>query len=134
MHFKQYCLGCLAHASYLIADEESRIAANSTISSLSEKMATLTDQMRTEQTLMMKLAENQLELRPILARLSQSMEKTGLGLEDDAVRTNIRNIDIHIARLLEELATGRTEMISELRSEIRVLSRTMAAIAEKTAR
>ena len=27
MHFKQYYLGCLAHASYLIADEESRIAA-----------------------------------------------------------------------------------------------------------
>ena len=27
MHFKQYYLGCLAHASYLIADEESRTAA-----------------------------------------------------------------------------------------------------------
>ena len=27
MHFKQYYLGCLAHASYLIADKESRTAA-----------------------------------------------------------------------------------------------------------
>ena len=44
------------------------------------------------------------------------------------------NIDIHLARLLEETATGRSEMIDELRSEIRVLSRTLAAIAEKAGR
>ena len=51
---------------------------------------------------------------------------------DDAMAHNIRNIDIQMARLLEELATGRGEVVSELRSEIRVLSRTMAAIAERS--
>ena len=39
-----------------------------------------------------------------------------------------------MARLLEEMATGRAEMVSELRSELRVLARTLAAIAEKSAR
>jgi hypothetical protein len=50
---------------------------------------------------------------------------------EDAMMANIRNIDHQMARLIEELATGRGEIVSELRSEIRVLSRTMAAIAER---
>ena len=44
---------------------------------------------------------------------------------------SIRSIDTQISRLIEELGTGRNELVSELRSEIRVLSRTMAAIAER---
>ena len=50
----------------------------------------------------------------------------------EVICDDIRNIDIQMARLIEELATGRGEVVSELRSEIRVLSRTMAAIAERS--
>ncbi len=110
--------------------EESRNSANASIASLTEKLVTMTDQMRTEQTLMMKLAENQLEIKPLLARLAESSMKPS-SLSDDATMANIRNIDLQMARLLEELATGRNELVSELRSEIRVLSRTLAAIAER---
>lgn len=110
--------------------EEGRQSATSNISALTEKMTTLTDQMKTEQSLMMKLAETQLEIKPLLASLA---EKTGHQATpiDEAVVNNIRNIDIQMARLIEELATGRGEVVAELRSEIRVLSRTMAAIAER---
>ena len=111
--------------------EESRISANTGITSLTEKLTTLTDQMRTEQTLMIKLAESQLEMKPILARLA---EGSGGGLADDDVRGHVRNIDVHLSRLHEELATGRSETVQELRSEIRVLARTIAAVAEKTGR
>jgi hypothetical protein len=34
-----------------------------------------------------------------------------------------------MARLIEELATGRAELVEELRTEIRVLSRTLAAMS-----
>ena len=112
--------------------EESRITANTNITALTENLGTLTDQMRTEQSLMMKLAESQIEIRPILAKLAETAGRGG-GF-DEAVRGNIRSIDVHMSRLLEELASGRAEMVSELRSEIRVLSRTMAAIAEQSAR
>jgi hypothetical protein len=114
--------------------EEARISANKGISSLSDKLGTLTDQMRTEQSLMMKLAETQLEIKPILARLADGAGMGGGSGVDETMRGNIRNIDVQMARLLEEMATGRTEMVSELRSEIRVLSRTLAAIAEKAGR
>jgi len=36
--------------------------------------------------------------------------------------------------LLEDTANGRTELVQEVRTEIRVLSRTLAAIAEKAGR
>jgi hypothetical protein len=108
--------------------EESRNASNASIVSLTEKLSTLTDQMRTEQSLMVRLAENQIELRPILARLAEGTR--GLG-DDDGIRSHIRNIDVHMARLLEEMSTGRAEMIDELRTAIRVLSRTLAAVAER---
>ena len=112
--------------------EESRITANANITTLAEKLSMLTDQMRTEQSLMMKLAESQLELKPILARLADAQTSSGFG--DDGVRSHVRNIDVHLSRLHEELATGRAETVQELRTEIRVLSRTLAAIAEKAAR
>ena len=116
--------------------EESRIGANSGITDLADRLGTLTDQMKTEQNLMVKLAESQMDLKPILSRLEESLNRPALGSGSgsDEVPAHIRNIDIHLSRLLEETATGRAEMIGELRSEIRVLSRTLAAIAEKAGR
>ena len=52
----------------LARGEEARISANANVNALTERLTTLTDQMRTEQTLMMRLAESQLELKPILSR------------------------------------------------------------------
>ena len=110
--------------------EEGRLNANNNIAALAERVTTLTDQMKTEQSLMVKLAETQLEIKPLLASLTEDAIQRTSPI-DEAVVQNIRNIDIQMARLLEELATGRGELVSELRSEIRVLSRTMAAIAER---
>jgi hypothetical protein len=113
--------------------EEARISANQSIVQLGDKIGTLTDQMRTEQSLMMKLAEIQMEIKPILAKLAEGPARAGIGM-DDQMRTNVRSIDMQMARLLEEISSGRAEMVSELRTEIRVLSRTLAAIAEKARR
>lgn len=117
----------------LARGEESRISANNNINALTERLTTLTDQMRTEQTLMMRLAESQLELKPILGRLADaSAPESGFG--DDGTREHIRNLDTHMTRLVDDMATGRAEIVQELRSEIRVLSRTLAAIAEQSGR
>ncbi len=109
--------------------EESRISANSSVVSLTNKLDTLTDQMRTEQSLMTKLAETQLEIKPLLAKIA---EASAASSSDETMGKSMRSIDTQLARLIEELGTGRSELVSELRSEIRVLSRTMAAIAERS--
>lgn len=105
--------------------EESRISANQSMATLAENLSALTDQMRAEQALMEQLAEGQLELRPVLAKLTETRPGANF---DDNLQQHIRNIDVHLAQLMEQLASGRSEMVQELRTEIRVLSRTIAAI------
>lgn len=108
--------------------EESRVSGNQTLLQLSERLASLTDQMRTERDLMVKLAEGQMELKPILQRIAVATEQ---GSGDSAADNHLRNIDVYVTRLLEETVTGRQQTVDELRSEIKVLTRTIAAIADE---
>jgi hypothetical protein len=113
--------------------EVARSQSDQGLSTLTDRMTTLTDQMRTEQELMVRLAENQSELRPVLQRLAEGASGGGGGM-DEATRGHIRNLDAHMARMLEEAALGRTEIVQELRAEIRLLARTIAALAEEESR
>ena len=110
----------------LTQGESSRSTADARMLDLTEKLATLTDQMRAAQTLMVKLAENQMDLKPILQRLTDLSAQTDGGV-DEATRAHIRNIDVYMTRLLEETVSGRTQLIDGLRSEIKLLARTIAA-------
>ncbi len=112
--------------------EDSRITANQSISQLANKMTLLTDQMRAEQSIMAKVGEGQLEIRHLFAGLTDSLSKQSeLPASSE---TELRRIVSHMESLLTEMVKGRAEIISELRSEIRVLSRTIAAAAERNNR
>lgn len=104
--------------------EESRIAANNNLLSLTERLALLSEQIRTEQTLLVKLAEQHVEMKPVLQRLADG---GGAPVIDEESRGHLRNIEVHLARLGEELAQGRGDSVQEIRSEIRLLARTLAA-------
>ena len=103
--------------------EDSRIAANTNLVALTERLALLSDQIRTEQTLLVKLAEQHVELKPVLQRLADG---GGAPAIDEESRAHLRNIEAHLVRLGEELSQGRGDSIQEIRSEIRLLARTMA--------
>jgi len=109
--------------------EESRITANANIVSLTERLGALTEQMRTEQTLLVRLAEGQMELRPVLQRLADSGSQRSPVQEES--RNHLRNIEVHLARLYEDVSQGRSSAVQEIRSEIRLLARTIAALAEE---
>lgn len=111
----------------LARGEEGRITANQAVIGLTERLGQLTDQMRASQQLLLKVAEGQSELRPVLARLADAQSS---GLLDDATRGHIRNVELYLARMLEEMMQGRTQTTNEIRSEIKLLARTIAAIAE----
>src|ERR1700751_601798 len=108
---------------------ESRIGANATLGSLTDRLGALGEQMKAGQMLMVRLAENQRELRPALTRLADAAE--GSVGQDDALRGHLRNIEAYTARLTEDVAQGRAESVQELRAEIRILARTIAASAEE---
>ena len=102
--------------------ESSRQSSAQSMMSLTEKLATLTDQMRSEQDLMVKLIESQMEVRPILEKLSDALQSNA----DKAMQTHLRNIDVYMAQLVEQTSRGQEQLIQELRSELKLLSRTIA--------
>ncbi len=110
--------------------EDGRLQANQNLTALTDKLSVLADQMRAEQTLMLRLAENQTEMKPVITRLADVLDKGSIGI-DEASRTHIRNLDNHLARLLEDTTQGRAQIIQDVRSEIRLLARTIAALAEE---
>jgi hypothetical protein len=116
----------------LTRGEESRIGANATLVSLTDRLGVLGEQMKAGQVLMVRLAENQLELRPSLTRLAEAVENW-VGHED-VLRSHLRNIEAYVARLAEDVVQGREQSVQDLRGDIRIVARTIAALAEDTRR
>ena len=46
---------------------------------------------------------------------------------DTASRSHLRNLDVVMTRLLEETTSGRDRFTDEIRSEIKLLARTISA-------
>jgi hypothetical protein len=109
----------------LTRGEESRMMVDGHLINVGDKLEILTDHMRTQQSLMRNLAETQVELKPILAQLATGFNDAG-GL-DDASRIHLRNLDVYVTRLVEELKTGREDTTQQIRSEIKLLARLIAA-------
>lgn len=115
----------------LTRGEESRIAVNNNLRQMGEQMATLTDHMRTEQMLMKSMASSQNDLHEYLRKIAEAPGSRGEGI-DDTTKAHIRSMDHQISRLVEEIANGRNEVLNGVRSEIKLLARTIAALAEET--
>ena len=113
----------------LVRSEESRTGANAALTAMTDRLGTLSEHMRAGQVLMVRLAENQMDLKPSLERLATVAENS-LG-QDDVLRTHLRNIEGYMARLAEDVAEGRAQSVQEIRGEIRLLARTIAALAEE---
>ena len=114
--------------SILARGEDSRAQANNAIMNLSERMAAFTDTMRTNQQMMLRIAETQSTLGPALQRLAERKADGGF---DDVMRGHLRNIEIYLQRLLTETEQGRVQSTTELRNDLRLLTRTIAALAEE---
>ena len=105
--------------------EENQRSVQQSLLGLTERLTTLGDQIATEQAILGRLISNQDDIRPVLTRLA---EGSGNAI-DDSTRNHIRNMDVYLARILDETVQGRTQTIHELRSEIKMLARTIAATA-----
>ena len=113
----------------LARGEDDRREASQAILALTERLGALSDTMRASQQLMLRMAENQQSLIPALQRLGERRDGG-----DDVARAHLRNIEMYLQRLISESDQGRVQSTAELRSEIKVLTRTIAALAEGEAR
>ena len=110
----------------LARGEDSRIDANQHIVQLTENLGSLSEAMRAQQDLLLKLAQGQSDLRPLLSALAEAQTTSN----NSQTAVALRNIDAHLARLLSDQTTGREEAVQEVRNEIRLLARTIAALAQ----
>jgi len=108
----------------LTRSEENRTDYSRNIFDLMQRISALTDQMATEQNLMLKLAESQSALQPILAKLADG------GDQEKASVVHMRNIEGYLSRMHEDMRSGRIDTVQDIRSEIRLLARTIAALAD----
>lgn len=104
--------------------EEGRLSANQALLTLTDRLSVLSDQMRAEQGLIVRLAEAQMEIKPLMQRMVDTNERAAAGL------MHLKNLDVYVMRLLEETTAGRKELIEEFRSEVKLLARTVATAIE----
>jgi len=109
--------------------EDERANVGRSMENMAAQLASLSDHLKAEHSVMVNLAETQTSLRPVLTRLAES-DMQGGGM-DENTRNHIRNVDMRLERLSEELKSGRDQAVEELRSEIRLLTRTIAALADE---
>jgi len=94
--------------------EENRSAINTSLAQLAEKLGQLSDHMRAERSALQNLLERPRE-------------------SEDMSRQHLASIDVQVGRLLKEAEAGREQLSRDLRSEIKLLSRTIGGmtLAEK---
>jgi hypothetical protein len=105
----------------LTRTEDGRHAHNQTMATLADRIGGLTDLLRTNQQLMLRVAETQAQLAPALKRLTDPA-----GIEQSGSH-ELKAIERLLQRLISETETGRSQSTAELRNELRVLTRTVAA-------
>lgn len=107
--------------------EDSRGHANQAVMALTDHISMLAETMRTNQQLMLRIAEAQSAIAPALQRLNDYRQNPGF---DDAARAHLRNIEMYLQRLLADAEQGRAQSTAELRNDLRILTRTVAALAD----
>ena len=108
--------------------EEGREQSAAANAALVERLSALTESMRSQQALLARLAEQSIELRGAVGRLTERKPDTG----NEALLSHQRNLEAALARLIDESVRGRTALADELRGEFRLLARTIASTRSAT--
>ncbi|MFO1049658.1 MAG: flagellar motor protein MotA [Geminicoccaceae bacterium] len=103
--------------------ESERGALQGTIAQLNQNLASLADRLGRDQDLLERVVGSQ---QALVQHMAQRAEAGGL---DQATRDHIRNTDIQLSRLIEEMGRGRAELSRDLRNEIKLVARTIAIVA-----
>jgi hypothetical protein len=107
----------------LTRGEEDRRATQASLANLGEQLSSLTDQLRSEQKLILSLSKGQTDLQPVIAELATQVASALGGTEQ--MREHLRSSDLSLRRLVEEVAAAREQVPRELREEVRLLAQSL---------
>lgn len=103
--------------------EHSREAERVSVRALSEGVATLDDHLRTQQNVLIKLAELQQQVTPVLARLSEKLGNTN----QETIEEHTRRIDLNLKEIGEKVSHSADTIASELRGELKIIAKILAS-------
>lgn len=113
--------------------EDKRAQGNEALLGLSEKLAALTDHVRADQAAGRDRLRAEEQTHKLLERIAAGLESAEGGL-DEASRGHLRNLDLYMKRLLDDQAKATGAATEALRSEIKLLARTLAGALESRGR
>ncbi len=90
------------------------------IGKVSDRLASLTDQVRIEQRLMMKLAESHIALQGSLKGITKAAVNGGLGL-DKISKGDIKSISLTVQQISEFISSG--DIMRDIKQELRFLTK-----------
>lgn len=111
-------------------NEDNRASVVKALQTLGEKLSLLTEQTLAQQSLLRKVAQNHIDLQDSVTKLTVTLATTQGGV-DEGIRQYLRNLDTTTLKLLEETVEGRNRTIQDLRTDIRLVARTISALANE---
>ena len=109
---------------------EESSGVNTAVLALGERLASLTDALRATHAIAERAADAQVETRGLLKHIAAALDAQNGG-GDETTHSHLRSIDRAVARLIEDGSEGRDRAVAEVRSEIRLLARTLSVIADR---
>ena len=113
-------------------NEQERQILNSNLTNLCEKFSALIDQRETEKNLLLKVAEGLVDFQKQLKIFTSKLSNNEFGL-DSVTKKHIGSLNEVTHKLLEATSTGQENLAKEVRSEIRVLTKTLNNLASEQA-
>ena len=107
-------------------NEDERRQSASNMVQLSERIARAADLLEVQNASLADIATSQSEVARTVARLGDMPSQT----RDEVSRTHLRNIEALRTRQVDDSGEARVQAVEEIRQEIRLLARTIAALAE----
>lgn len=112
--------------NHLQRSEDNRVNLVKAVQVLSEKLTQMAEQMVAHQAIIKTITHNQLDLQEGFKDWLQQHQQASQGKA-----AQLRSLDTTMTKLLEETIEGRNRQTQELRQEIRVIARTLSAIADQ---
>lgn len=112
--------------------DDGRAQSQQTMTSIAESLAALADRLEAQSS---HLASNEQSDRALAAAIEKLAEAQGVKSEpvaaapamDEATKSHIRNLDVGIKRLIDEQSRSSQALSDDLRSELKLLARTISA-------
>jgi hypothetical protein len=108
--------------------EQSREAERVSVRSLSEGVSALDDHLKAQQSVLVKLAELQQQVAPVLTRLNERLGNTN----QETIEEHTRRIDLNLKEISERVSQSADTVASEVREELKIIAKLLASEEAKT--